>query len=116
MDPVSLTDANLKLGPPAGWTDEQCMTIDAYAGEDVNGKFVVTGWMPDDKDRERIAKGGIVWLKFTGVLGANGKPTMMPACVYTADPVEEEAKEQEPDAAAGSAIASPAQTEDNGTN
>ncbi len=85
MEPIELSDANLRLGPPRGWSDERCSTVYAYAGTDGNGPYVVTAWQPSEEDKEAIAAGRPIFLKFCGVLTAEGNPTMMPASLYTTD-------------------------------
>lgn len=86
MYPLKLTDVNLTLGPPAGWTEEQCRTIDAYSGRYDDGTpYVTTAWQPTEADKKAVAEGRPVYLQFVGVLNDAGGPSMMPAHLYTAD-------------------------------
>lgn len=86
MLPIKLLDANLQLGPPRGWTDEQCMTVSAYAGVDGSGTpFVVTAWMPSKEDLEAFNAGRPVFLKYCGLVSQSGSPTMAPCSLYTTD-------------------------------
>ena len=86
MMPVKLSDENMQLGPPRGWTDEQCMTVSAYGGVDGAGvPFVGTAWMPSKEDLDALNAGRPLYLKICDRLTAAGTPTMMPAALYTTD-------------------------------
>lgn len=86
MLPVKLSDENLQLGPPPGWSDEQCMTVSAYAGVDGSGiPFVVTAWMPSKEDLEAMNAGRPLYAKWCGSVSKDGRPTMAPLALFTMD-------------------------------
>lgn len=86
MLPVTLADENLRLGPPRGWTDEQCMTVSAYAGFDGGGMpFVVTAWVPSKEDLEALNAGRALYVKWSGSVTESDTPTMAPISLYTLD-------------------------------
>lgn len=64
MLPIDFEGANITLGKPKGWTDEQCMTIKAARGIDETGHgFFLTAWQPSKEDIEAINAGRPIWLK-----------------------------------------------------
>lgn len=86
MLPVKLADENLQLGPPPGWTEEQCMTVSAYAGVDGGGTpFVVTAWMPSAEDLAALNAGRPLYAKWAGSVSPAGRPTMAPLSLFTLD-------------------------------
>lgn len=86
MLPVTLADENLLLGPPLGWTGEECMTVSAYAGIDGGGTpFVVTAWMPSKEDLEALNAGRPLYAKWSGSVSPEGRPTMAPLALFTLD-------------------------------
>lgn len=79
MLPLDIPDYNIILGPPPGWTEEECMTIKAYKGVDLSGdEFILTQWMPSKEDREAILAGRPICLKVIGSL-------MPPVALFTTD-------------------------------
>jgi len=65
MNSIPLIDATRRLGAPPNWnheTDGICHTLEIC---DRNG-FMISGWMPTDAERKRIAEGGPIFLHIQG--------------------------------------------------
>ena len=65
MNSIPLTDATRRLGAPQGWnheTDGICFTLEIC---DRDG-FMISGWMPSDAERKRIADGAPIFLHIQG--------------------------------------------------
>lgn len=66
MKSIPLTDATRRLGAPKIWnheTDGICHTLEIC---DRDG-FMISGWMPSDAERQRIAEGAPIFLHIQGV-------------------------------------------------
>ncbi|WP_214228640.1 hypothetical protein [Pedobacter sp. B4-66] len=60
-------------------TDDQCIPLSAYKGEDNDGfQFFLTAWVPNKEDLEALNAGRPLYLKVIG----NGFP---PLAMYTMD-------------------------------
>jgi hypothetical protein len=65
MRSMPLTDATRRLGAPANWnheTDGICHTLDIC---DRDG-FMISGWLPTDAERKRLAEGAPLFLHIQG--------------------------------------------------
>lgn len=79
MLPTDFEGTNIILTKPDSMTDEQCMTVRAYAGEDNDGfKFLLTAWMPSKEDLEAMNAGRPIMLRVTGT-------SFPPLVLYTYD-------------------------------
>lgn len=86
MQFIEIEDWNVELGRPRGWSEEQCHSVKAYIGHDGSGiGFTLTALMPSEEDKQAIMEGRPIYLKFCGIVGTNGQPTMMPAALFTLD-------------------------------
>lgn len=66
MNSIQLTDCTRRLGAPRNWnheTDGICHTLEIC---DRDG-FMISGWMPTDAERKRIAEGAAIFLHIQGV-------------------------------------------------
>lgn len=66
MNSIQLRDATRRLGAPKSWnheTDGICHTLEIC---DRDG-FMISGWLPTDAERQRIAEGGPIFLHIQGV-------------------------------------------------
>ncbi len=80
MLPIEFKEANITFNKPEGMTDEQCMSVSAFKGQDHEGiPVVITKWAFNKEDLEEIAKTGVVYLQVAG----NGMP---PVSLYTENP------------------------------
>jgi hypothetical protein len=73
MRPVEFPECNVSFGPPKELDESQCMTIKGYTKEINSGnldgtRMIVVAWQPDNIERERISKGGPVFLTMLGGL------------------------------------------------
>lgn len=65
MNSIRLLDATRRLGAPPDWnheTDGICHTLEIC---DRDG-FMISGWMPTDAERARIADGAAIFLHIQG--------------------------------------------------
>lgn len=62
MEPKSFPEANMRLGPPRGWTDDECGSLEVHD----TGEAFISRWEFSEEDRWRISLGAPVWLKVTG--------------------------------------------------
>jgi hypothetical protein len=65
MNSIQLLDATRRLGAPPNWnheTDGICHTLEIC---DRDG-FMISGWMPTDAERQRIASGAPIFLHIQG--------------------------------------------------
>lgn len=65
MNSVPLIDATRRLGAPSNWnheTDGICYTLEIC---DRDG-WMISGWMPTDAERKRIAEGAAIFLHIQG--------------------------------------------------
>lgn len=66
MNSIRLTDATRRLGAPSNWnheTDGICHTLEIC---DRDG-WMISGWMPTDVERKRIAEGAPIFLHIQGI-------------------------------------------------
>ncbi len=71
MVPVDFPEANATFGPPAGLTESQVQSIQAYVGQVERGSvegvsMVVLAWKPTLQEIEVIKRGGIIFLTVLG--------------------------------------------------
>lgn len=65
MKSIPLLDATRRLGAPSNWnheTDGICFTLEIV---DRDG-FMISGWLPTDAERKRIADGAPLFLHIQG--------------------------------------------------
>lgn len=85
MTPQRFEQANGQLGPPKGWTDDQCSTIHVFRGRNADGSPVtISAWKPSPEDLVKINLGENIYLFVT--FEANGEPTMPPTGFVIGDP------------------------------
>ncbi|MGD9882385.1 hypothetical protein [Reyranella sp.] len=66
MNSIPLLDATRRLGAPPNWnheTDGICHTLEIC---DRDG-FMISGWLPSEAERARIAEGAPIFLHIQGV-------------------------------------------------
>ena len=66
MNSIPLLDATRRLGAPRNWnheTDGICHTLEIC---DRDG-FMISGWLPNDAERKRVAEGAPIFLHIQGV-------------------------------------------------
>jgi len=86
LKPQRFAMSNRTMGPPEGWTDEECNTIHAFAGKYGNDKPVmITAWRPAPEDLVRLNAGEPLWLHIC-MADKNGNATMPPVLLDTKDP------------------------------
>lgn len=85
MQFIDFQETNRTFGPPQGKTEEDCQTIRALEGRDDFGPYVLVCFQPSLEDINAITAGRQVWVKICGVFAEDGRPTMMPIAIYTAD-------------------------------
>lgn len=79
MRAIDFPESNIVLGKPRDMTDEQCSSVQALKGTDIDGiDFILTVWQPNHEDIQAINAGRPVLLKICG----QGMP---PVCLYTYD-------------------------------
>jgi hypothetical protein len=67
VKPVDFPESNLTLGPPKGWTEEQCSVIKAWRGKDSDGRPVVlTCWELTDEEIGALMLGEKLYLRVLG--------------------------------------------------
>jgi len=64
MIAVDFPGTNITLGPPAGWTDEQCYTLKALKAHDEKGPCMITKWQPNKDDMIAIEAGRPIKVRF----------------------------------------------------
>jgi hypothetical protein len=65
MNSIPLIDATRRMAAPQNWnheTDGICHTLEIC---DRDG-FMISGWMPTDEERQRIAEGAAIFLHILG--------------------------------------------------
>lgn len=66
MNSIQLLDATRRLGAPPNWnheTDGICHTLEIC---DRDG-FMISGWLPTEAERKRIAEGAPIFLHIQGI-------------------------------------------------
>ena len=85
MQPTNFPEANVpEIKKPDSWTDEECSSIPAWAGNTVlpGGREVhgfITYWMPTPEDLERLNNGG-------GIYMSTISNKLVPAMLMTENP------------------------------
>lgn len=79
MEFITMPQANVRFGPPAGMTEEECKTIDAYTGKGPQGPYTVVCVMPSEKEKALIAQGMPIFIQHLG-------EGFAPMSVYMVDP------------------------------
>lgn len=75
MLPVDFEGTNIVLGPPIGWTEEDCTSISAFKSVDESGQpFFLTAWKPNKEDLDALNRGEPIYLK---TIGEGYPPTAM---------------------------------------
>jgi hypothetical protein len=80
MLPKNFKGCNIRYGKPKGWTDEQCIGIDAmrFTDQSTGGQVIRTLWMPSKEDIEAINEG-------SGIVLDMHIPVMVPVALFTID-------------------------------
>jgi len=79
MLPIDFEGTNTVFNKPADMTDEQCSSIRAFVGNNVeNTPVILTAWQPNKEDIEAINAGRPVMLLVTG-------KSLPPVLLYTYD-------------------------------
>lgn len=79
MMPIDFKEANAIFGKPKNMSDDECLPVSAYVGQDQNGNpYTNTVWMPNKEDIEAINAGRPIVLSIYG----GGLP---PVALFTCD-------------------------------
>lgn len=77
--PINFEGANVVFEKPQSMTDEQCCSLPAFKGVDIDGNnFIATLWQPNKEDIEAINRGEPIVLKVMGT-------QLFPICLFTCD-------------------------------
>lgn len=79
MLPIDFEGSNLTLTKAENMTDEECASLKAFRGLDLDGNpFICTCWQPSKEDIDAIKEGRPIWISTAG-------HSFAPMCVYTRD-------------------------------
>jgi len=66
MHPIRLADETRYIGPPEGWTENECSFLSIYDHEVDGHNVMVSAWMPSQEDIIKINAGEPIYLHIYG--------------------------------------------------
>lgn len=76
MIPIEFEEQNLVLGKPPNMTDEECVSLPCYSGENQ----IISKWMLTPEEVEHVLNHGYIWVR---VYGGVTSPPILPQAVET---------------------------------